>query len=134
MEFYKTLVPQIEVLATFGRTINLEKTARYGKLSQEYLENAAICLIHPNDLKKLGIKEGNVKITTKTGSVVVKAVTSEFETSEGIIVLPNSPWVNKIFAEKDFQQNQQWFRAIIEITKEEIVPIDKIIEELSEGN
>ena len=134
MKFFKSLVPQLEILVTLARTINLEKTTRYGKLSQEYFENAAICLVHPNDLKRLGIKEGNIKITTESGSVVVKAINNEFETSKGIIVIPNGPWANKLVGEKEFEQNQVWFKANIESTDEEIPTLDTILKELEEGD
>lgn len=135
MEFYKSLVPQIDVIVTIGRTINLEKTARYGKLSSEYFENSAICLIHPNDLKKLGVKEGNLKITTESGSVIVRAVSSEHETSEGIIVIANGPWANKLLSEENFQRNQLWFKAIAETTKEKVSTLEMILKELAgEGN
>lgn len=133
MDFFKSLVPQIEILVTLARTINLEKTARYGKLSQEYFENSAICMVHPNDMKRLGIKEGNIKITTKSGSVVVKAIDNEFETSEGVMVIPNGPWANKLVGEKEFEQNQTWFKASIESTDEEIPTLDMILQELEEG-
>jgi formylmethanofuran dehydrogenase subunit D len=134
MDFYKSLVPQIEVIVVIGRTINSEKTARYGKLSTEFFKNAAICLIHPTDSKRLGMKEGNIKIHTKNGSVVVKAVVNEFETSEGMIVIPCGPWANKIIDEKVFQTGQPWFHANIETTKEEILKLDKIFQELKGGN
>ena len=134
MDFYKSLVPSIEFIITIGRTINLEKTARYGKFSSEFLENAAICLMHPKDLKRLGMTEGNVKITTKAGSVVVKVINNEYETSEGLIVIPNSPWVNQLVSEEDFQQNKIWFNATVETTKEEIKPLKEILAGLGEGN
>ncbi|MFX1293514.1 MAG: hypothetical protein ACFFD2_01455 [Promethearchaeota archaeon] len=135
MEFYKGLIPYLEIIVTIGRTISLEKTARYGKLSPEYFENSAICLIHPNDLKRLGKKEGNLKITTKSGSVVVKGVSNEFETSEGIIVIANGPWANKLIDEEHFQKNQLWFKANIETTEEEVLKLDTIIKEISgKGN
>ncbi|HUY01545.1 MAG TPA: molybdopterin dinucleotide binding domain-containing protein [Candidatus Deferrimicrobium sp.] len=134
MDFYKSLVPQIEVIVVIGRTINLEKTARYGKLSQEFFENSAICLIHPSDSKRLGMKEGNVKITTKSGSIVVKTVKNEFETSEGIIVIPNGPWANRIIDESKFQQGQISFKAYIETTKEEVLTVDKLLQKLKEGS
>ncbi len=118
------------MIITIGRTINLEKVARYGKLSEEYLENSAVCLIHPADLKRLGLKEGNLKITTASGSVIVKAVSNEFETSEGIIVIANGPWANKLIDEKDFQENKIWFKANIETTKEEVTKIDTFIKEI----
>jgi formylmethanofuran dehydrogenase subunit D len=133
MDFYKSLVPQIEILVNVGRTINLEKTTRYGKLSQEYMENAAVCLIHPSDLKTLGIKEGNVRVTTKSGSVVLKALKNEFETSEGVIVIPNSPWANRLISEEGFQQNQPWFKATVKTTKEEVSTLEEILKELEEA-
>jgi formylmethanofuran dehydrogenase subunit D len=133
MDFYKTLIPSIDVLVDIGRTINLEKMSMYGKLSQEYFENSAVCLIHPNDLKKLGIKEGNLKITTKSGSVVLKAVKNEFETSEGIIVIPNGPLANRIIPEESFQQNHLWFKASIKTTKEPVSNLEAILKELEEA-
>jgi formylmethanofuran dehydrogenase subunit D len=97
------------------------------------MENAAVCLIHPSDLKTLGIKEGNVKVTTKSGSVVLKAIKNEFETSEGIIIIPNGPWANRLISEELYQQNQLWFKANITTTKEEISTLDAILKELEEA-
>ena len=131
MDFYKGLVPHIEIIVTIARTINLEKTARYGKLSPEYFENSALCLIHPNDLKRLGIKEGNVKIKTKSGSVVVKAEINEFETSEGIIVIANGPWANRLIDMENFQKNQLCFKAVVETTEEDISTLDTILKDIS---
>ena len=133
MDFYQSLIPSIDVLVNIGRTINLEKMSMYGKLSQEYLENAAVCLIHPNDLNRLGIKEGNVTVTTKSGSVVLKAVKNEFETSEGIIVIPSGLFANRIIPEESFQQNHLWFKASIKTTKESISKLEVILKELEEA-
>ncbi|MHA1266552.1 MAG: molybdopterin dinucleotide binding domain-containing protein [Candidatus Helarchaeota archaeon] len=130
MDFFKTLVPQMEFMVVIGRTINQEKTARYGKLSNEYFENSAICLMHPNDVKKLGMKEGKVKITTKVGSVVVRAESDEFETSEGVIVIPFGPWANKLIDESEFKEDHLWFKASVETTNEEIMSIEAILKEL----
>lgn len=133
MDFYKTLIPSIDILVDIGRTIDLEKMSMYGKLSEEYFENSAVCLIHPDDLKRLGIKEGNLKITTKSGSVVLKAVKNEFETSEGIIVIPNGPLVNRIIPDESFQQNHLWFKASVKTTKEPISSLEIIFKELEEA-
>ena len=132
MEFYKGLVPHIDVIVTIARTINLEKTARYGKQSPEYFENSAICLIHPKDMKRLGKGKGNLKITTKAGSVVVKGETNEFETSEGTIVIANGPWANRLIDEEQFYKNRMWVKAIIELTDEEVSTLDAILKEIAE--
>jgi formylmethanofuran dehydrogenase subunit D len=130
MDFYKGLVPHIEIITTVGRTIDLEKTARYGKLSPEYFENSAICLIHPKDMKRLGLKEGNLKITTSSGSVIVKGVTNEYETSEGVIVIANGPWANKLISKENFKTGQVWFKATLESTKEEVSTLENILKEI----
>jgi len=93
-------------------------------------------LLHPNDLKRLGlgIKEGNIKIISKSGSVVVKALNNEFETSEGVIVIPNGPWASKLVGEKGFEQNQNWFKASVESTDEAIPTLEQILQELTGGD
>ena len=70
-------MPKLKVSLLTGRTIGQGQGKEYGKLSEEYWKNVAICEMDPDDIKRLKIKEGqNVKITTDFGSVVVKAVES----------------------------------------------------------
>ncbi len=121
------------MIITVGRTIDLEKTARYGKLSPEYFENSAICIIHPKDMKRLGLKEGNLKISTSSGSVVVKGVTNEYETGEGVIVIANGPWANKLISKENFQMGQVWFKATVESTKEDVSTLENILNEITMG-
>jgi formylmethanofuran dehydrogenase subunit D len=134
MDFYKSLVPQVELIATIERTIDLEKTARFGKLSQEYFENSAICLMHPKDLKELGMKKGNIKLSTEEGSVVLKTIGNEYETSKGVVVIPSGPWANKLIDEATFEKKQLWFKVSVETTEEKIPTLDEILTEIKEGN
>lgn len=90
-------MPKIKVTLITGRTIDQGTTKEHGKLSDEYRKNVAICEIDPNDLKKLKIKENsNVKISTKHGTVIVKAKESKRAPHPKIAYMPYGLWANII--------------------------------------
>jgi formylmethanofuran dehydrogenase subunit D len=80
-----------------GRTINQGTGKEHGKTSQQYYESVALCEIDPNDLKELGIGEGaNVKVSTKFGTVTVRAEASKRAPHPKIVYMPYGPWANII--------------------------------------
>ncbi|NWF87578.1 molybdopterin dinucleotide-binding protein [Candidatus Bathyarchaeota archaeon] len=89
--------PKLKVTLLTGRTIEQGVGKERGKTSQEYVESVSVCFIDPEDLKKLGIKEKtNVLVSTKYGSVVVKALKSLRGPHSGVIYIPYGPWANVI--------------------------------------
>jgi formylmethanofuran dehydrogenase subunit D len=89
--------PKLHVTLLTGRTIEQGVGKEQGKASKEYLESVSVCYIDPEDLKKLGIKEkSNVQISTKFGSVVIRAFKSMRGPHEGIIFIPYGPWANVV--------------------------------------
>jgi formylmethanofuran dehydrogenase subunit D len=89
--------PKLKVTLITGRTIEQGVGKEHGKSSKEYLESVSVCYIDPEDLKRLGIKEGeNVLVSTRFGSVVVKAVKSIRNPHPGIIFIPYGPWANAV--------------------------------------
>lgn len=89
--------PKLKVTLLTGRTIEQGVGKEQGKTSKEYEDSVSVCHIDPEDLKKLGIKEKtNVQITTKHGSVIVKAVKSLRSPHVGVIYIPYGPWANVI--------------------------------------
>lgn len=89
--------PKLKVTLITGRTIEQGVSKEHGKSSKEYMESVALCYLDPQDLKKLGIKEGtNVKVSTKFGSVVVKSVKSIRTPHPGIVFIPYGPWANAV--------------------------------------
>jgi len=85
------------VILITGRTIEQGVGKEQGKLSKEYLESASVCYVDPEDLKKLGTKEKtNVQVSTKYGSVIVKAMKSLRGPHAGIVFLPYGPWANAV--------------------------------------
>jgi formylmethanofuran dehydrogenase subunit D len=90
-------LPKLKVTLLTGRTIEQGVGKERGKSSKEYVESVSVCFIDPEDLKKLGIKEKtNVIVSTKHGSVVVKALKSLRGPHSGIIYIPYGPWANVI--------------------------------------
>jgi formylmethanofuran dehydrogenase subunit D len=88
-------MPKLKVSLLTGRTISQGQGKEYGKLSEEYWKNVAVCEIDPDDMKRLEIKEGhNVKVITSFGSAVVKAVKSARGPHPGVVFIPYGPWVN----------------------------------------
>jgi len=85
------------VILITGRTIEQGVGKEQGKSSKEYLESASVCYVDSEDLKKLGTKEKtNVQISTKYGSVIVKAMKSLRGPHAGIVFIPYGPWANAV--------------------------------------
>jgi formylmethanofuran dehydrogenase subunit D len=82
----------IKAIVLTGRSLSQGKT-KGSKFSKEYLESVAVCEIDPNDMKELGVTEGqNVKIVTKWGEAVLKAINSKQAPHKGIIFIPYGLW------------------------------------------
>jgi formylmethanofuran dehydrogenase subunit D len=87
----------LKVTLLTGRSLGQAKGKVRGKFSDEYLRNVAVCELDPADLKSLGIYPGqNVKVTTKTGSVVVRAAIASQSAQRGIVFMPYGPWANVV--------------------------------------
>ena len=80
-----------------GRSLGQGRSKVIGKFSEEYLRNVAVCELNPEDIKSLGISPGqNVKVTTKTGSVVVRSAIASQASQRGIVFMPYGLWVNML--------------------------------------
>jgi len=101
LSFFQMLVKDVEFNGVIIKTVKQEDTIDFPIDSKEYIEARAVCFIHPEDLKKLGVKEGNVRLKNDWGSVIVKLVESERETREGILGLPAGPWSYQLTGSKD---------------------------------
>ncbi len=89
--------PKLLVTLLTGRTIEQGVGKEHGKNSKEYFESVSVCYVDPEDLKRLGIKEGtNVSVSTAHGSIVVKAARSLRTPHQGVIFIPYGPYANAI--------------------------------------
>lgn len=104
---------RLQVTLLSGRTIDQGTAKERGKLSNEYRESVAICEIDPDDLKELGVKENsNVRVTTKQGSVVVKAKKSKRGYHPKIAYMPYGIWVNIIVNPRTHGTGMPSFKGI----------------------
>lgn len=80
-----------------GRTIWQGQAIEAGKDLEMYVNAAAICQMNPEQMKELGVKEGNnIKVTSEYGDVIVKVVMAKEELPEGMIYIPMGPWANRV--------------------------------------
>jgi formylmethanofuran dehydrogenase subunit D len=104
----------MKVTLLTGRTIDQGVGKEHSKLSKKYQENVAICHVDPADLEKLGIKEDeNVKVTTNSGSVVLKAVKSKRSSHSGMVFVPYGPWANLVMHYKTHSTGMPSFKGVI---------------------
>ena len=90
-------MPKLQVSLLTGRTINQGTGKEYGKLTREYFESVTICQMDPEDMERLGVIENEkIKVTTKFGSVVIKAVPSTKAPHPQIAFIPYGPWANLV--------------------------------------
>ena len=84
-----------------GRTIYQGVGKEQGKLSEEYFNSVAICEMDPEDMSRMMITENSsVRVTTSSGSVVVKAVKSKRAPQTRILFMPYGPWASIIMPSK----------------------------------
>ena len=106
-------MPSLKVMLLTGRTLRQGQGKEYGKFSERYWKSVAICEIDPDDLKKLGIAEGNpVKIMTDYGSVVVRAIKSLRGPHVERAFVPYGPWASVIVNPKTDGTGMPSFKGI----------------------
>ena len=87
----------MNVLVLTGRTIDQGRGKEMGKLSDVYLKDVTQCQIDPKDMKALKLRQNtNVKVTTKFGSVVLRAVKSLRGPHPKMIFIAYGPWASVI--------------------------------------
>jgi formylmethanofuran dehydrogenase subunit D len=90
-------MPKLNVLVLTGRTIDQGKGKEMGKLSDVYQKDVTQCQIDPEDMKALKLRQNtNVKVTTKFGSVVLRAVKSLRGPHPKMIFIAYGPWASMI--------------------------------------
>src|SRR5512136_2312966 len=91
------MMTSLKITLLTGRTLRQGQGKEYGKLSERYWKSVAICEVDPEDLDRIGIKDGKpVRITTKQGSVAVRAVKSLRGPHTGMVFVPYGPWASVI--------------------------------------
>ena len=117
-----------------GRTIDQGVGKEMGKGSKEYFDSSSICIIDEADLKKLGIKSRtNVRVTSKYGSVIVKAAKNPYGSNPGLVFIPCGLWANAVCGDETFGMGMPLFKGFkVEVEaapKEVVLTLDELLKE-----
>src|SRR3989304_3413791 len=103
---------KLRVTLITGRTIDQGVGKELGKGSQEYYESCAVCFLDPVDIKKLGLKNDmNVQVTSKYGSVILKAKKYNRGAMPGMIFIPCGLWANAICGLETYSMGMPLYRG-----------------------
>jgi formylmethanofuran dehydrogenase subunit D len=125
---------KLQLTLITGRTIDQGVGKEMGKGSQEYFDTASICYLDQIDMAKLGIKKGvNVQVTSKFGSVIVKANRFPFGSSPGLIFIPCGLWANAVCGDETYGMGMPLFKGFpVEVEPASNKPILTLNELLKE--
>jgi formylmethanofuran dehydrogenase subunit D len=117
-----------------GRTIDQGVGKELGKGSKEYFDSSSICIIDEADMIKLGIKNRtNVKVTSKYGSVIVKAIRNSIGSNPGLVFIPCGLWANAICGDETFGMGMPLFKGFqVEVepaAKRCVLTLDELLKE-----
>jgi len=103
---------KLHVILITGRTIDQGVGKEMGKGSQEYFDSASVCFIDQADLNKLGIKaRTNVQVTSKYGSVIIKALKNPYGSNPGMVFIPCGLWANAVTGDETFGMGMPLFKG-----------------------
>ena len=103
----------IEVTLLTGRTWRQGAGMEIGRDSEDYTKAIAICEIGEEDMKQIGVREGeSVKLTSEAGSVVVRATKVENPPYPGVIFVPMGLWANRLMSYQTDTTGMPQFKGI----------------------
>lgn len=95
-----------------GRSIQQGVAMEGGKEKDAYTKACGIIEMDPSDLKKLGAWRGTtVRVTSKYGDVVVKAVEATQGPHPGLAYIPMGPWANSVVNPNTYSTGMPTFKG-----------------------
>lgn len=125
----------MEVTLLTGRTWRQGAGMEIGRNSEEYAKAVAICEIGEEDMKKIGVREGEpVKLISEYGNVVVRATKAENPPYPGVVFVPMGLWSNRLMGYLTGTTGMPHFKGIkvkIEAAPgEKLLPIRELVREV----
>jgi formylmethanofuran dehydrogenase subunit D len=95
-----------------GRTIQQGVAIESGKEKPSYRTACGLIEIDDADFNKLGAwKNTNVRVTSKYGSVIVKAVEATQGPHPGVAFIPMGPWANSVIDPNTYSTGMPTFKG-----------------------
>jgi formylmethanofuran dehydrogenase subunit D len=132
------IVTGIQVTLLTGRSLGQGRAKEQGKLSELYLQSVACCEVDAEDLKAIGVTNGqNIRITTEHGSVIVKAIVPTQTSRRGIAFMPYSLWATQISGSDTDGTGMPSYKGIPSVieaaTQERILPLEELVQKSFSG-
>ena len=117
-----------------GRTIDQGVGKELGKGSQEYFDYTAVCFLDKTDMMKLGLRNGMpVRVTSKFGSVIVKARKFPRGSMPGLAFMPCGLWANAVCGDDTFSMGMPLFKGFpVEVEPapdQPVLTLDELLKE-----
>ena len=122
--------PEYDIKIISRRDVFQASVCEEDRFVDECLELSALILLDAAEMKRMSIKDGaNVRLTSKWGSVVVRARASPREEQKGLGFMVNGPWVNALVSDEtpDGIPAFKDIEAKITISKDGITDIQELL-------
>jgi len=122
----------VDVIVITGRTTDQGVTIDE-KLSEEYVKAVAFCEMNEDDMRTIGVREGEkVKVKTDFGEVVLfakKAVIKDLELPKGVVFIPMGPYANQVVGRSTGSGTPQFkgVRGTVKPVQEDIKPVEELL-------
>ncbi len=94
-----------------------------GKMTDEYMREAAVCYMNPEDFRMLWLEWGSfldkVKIISGVGEITLH-VKSSGEVKQGQVFIPRGPWANYVIDAYTFDSGSPYYKGMTV----DVVPAD----------
>ena len=123
---------KIQVTLLTGRSLSQGREKEQGKLSESYFQSVTCCEINGEDIQELGLNYGeNVRISTKYGSVVLKAIAAKQTLERGIVFIPYGIWATQISGSETNGTGMPSYKGVSSTLesakKEKVLTVDQLI-------
>jgi len=125
--FIKT--PEYDIIIITYRDVFQAAACEEDRFGEECQQLSALIVLDGAQLKRMGIKDAsNVMLTSKWGSVVVKAKASSEDEQKGIGFMVNSPWSNALVSADTYDGFIEYkhIKARISVSKDDVTDIARI--------
>ncbi len=99
-----------------GRTIWQGEAIEAGKNLELYRKAAGVCYINEEEMKELGLNEGDsIKVISEYGDVVVSVKKANQPMPKNMIFIPMGPWANCVVMPETHSTAMPSFKGPIEV-------------------
>lgn len=109
--------PEYDITIVTYRDVFQSSICEEDRNGKEYERLSAVIVLDAAEMKRMGIQDGaNVRLTSKCGSIVVRAVASPGEEQKGIGFMMNSPWSNALVCDKTMDGIPEFKNIKVKVT------------------